>query len=135
MSSHQNAKEFSESTLPIKSVTLFSSGVAYILREGEIPGEETTVSFNFRTTQINDILKSLVVLDAGGTVQAATLPTRDPITRSLQSFAVDVTGNPSRADLLRQLRGAMAAKGDSLRAELANLKSELKTYLDTLTLE
>src|SRR5262249_24613334 len=90
-----------DTPLPVRAVTLFSSGVAYTLREGEIEGGETSATLTFRTSQVNDILKSLVLLDEAGTVQAATYPSRDPIGRTLQSFAVDVTQPLSRADLLR----------------------------------
>lgn len=112
--------------LPVRAVTLFSSGVAYTLREGEVEAGETTVSLTFRTSQVNDILKSLVLLDAGGTVQAATYPSRDPVGRALQSFAVDVTGNPSRASLLRQLRGAPVrvetSGGESLSGRIVGVE-------------
>jgi hypothetical protein len=91
-------------TLPVKAVTLFSSGVSYTLREGEVTGD-ATVPLRFRTAQINDILKSLVLLDERGTVQPALYGARDPIGRTLQGFAVDLTRPTSRAELLNQLRG------------------------------
>src|ERR1700722_3716471 len=83
------------STLPIKQITLFTSGVAYTERSGSVEGD-AAVPLAFRTAQINDILKSMVLLDRGGKVQPATYASRDPIGRSLQSFAVDVTQNTSR---------------------------------------
>ncbi len=91
--------------LPVKAVTLFSSGVSFTLREGEVTGK-ATVPLQFRTTQINDILKSLVLLDENGTVRPAVLQSKDPIGRTLSGFAVDVSRPPSLADLLNQLRGA-----------------------------
>lgn len=93
------------STLPVKQVTLFTSGVAYTERVGQVDGD-ATVPLLFRTAQINDILKSLVLLDTGGKVQPATYTARDPIGRTLQSFAVDVTDNLSIDQLLAKLRGA-----------------------------
>ena len=97
--------DVTETTLPVKAVTLFSSGVSYTLREGEVNGD-AAVPLTFRTVQINDILKSLVLLDTKGTVQPAIYAAKDPIGRALQSFAVDVTNPTSRADLLNKLRGA-----------------------------
>ena len=91
--------------LPVRAVTLFTSGVAYTLREGEVDGGEASVALTFRTAQVNDLLKSLVLLDDGGSVRPASYPSRDPIGRALQSFAVDVTQNRSRAEMLRSLRG------------------------------
>ena len=92
-------------TLPIRDVVLFTSGVSYIQREGDVTGD-ATVPLLFRTAQINDILKSLILLDEGGRVQPAVYNSRDPIGRTLQSFAVDVTENLSQADILAKLRGA-----------------------------
>ena len=91
--------------LPVKQVTLFTSGVAYTERGGTVDGD-AAVPLTFRTAQINDILKSMVLLDRGGKVQAATYGSRDPIGRSLQAFAVDVTFNTTRDSVLGSLRGA-----------------------------
>lgn len=91
--------------LPVSRVALFSSGVAYYEREGDVSGT-TSVELRLRTEQINDIIKSLVVQDLdGGTVSVVRYPSRDPIDRTLKSFGVDISGNPSLGDLLNQLRG------------------------------
>lgn len=91
--------------LPVRAVTLFSSGVSYTMREGEVSGD-ATIPLAFRTTQINDILKSLILLDSRGTVQPAVYGAKDPVGRTLQSFAVNVTQPLDRAALLNRLRGA-----------------------------
>jgi len=93
------------SPLPVRRVTLFTSGVACTERSGDVTGN-AAVPINFRTAQINDILKSLVLLDKSGKVQPATYASRDPIARTLEGFSVDVSDNLSRSDLLTKLRGA-----------------------------
>ncbi len=93
------------SPLPINRVTLFTSGVAAIERSGDVSGD-AAVPLTFRTTQINDILKSLTLIDTTGQVQPVIYGARDPLSRTLQSFAVDVTQPRSRAELLNGLRGA-----------------------------
>lgn len=95
-----------QSLLPVRAVTLFSSGVAYTQREGAIDSGEVTVPLTFRTNQINDILKSLILLDEEGGALPAVYPSQDPVERTLQSFAVDVSAFTTRGELLRQLRGA-----------------------------
>jgi hypothetical protein len=42
----------------------------------------------------------------GGKVAAVTYPSQDPVAKTLKSFQVDITANPTLADLLNQLRGA-----------------------------
>ncbi len=91
-------------SLPVRIVTLFTSGVSYTERSGEVNGD-AAIPLTFRTAQINDILKSLVLIDQAGKVQPATYTARDPISRTLQSFAVDVTSNLTMEQLLGRLRG------------------------------
>jgi hypothetical protein len=92
--------------VPVKVVVLFSSGVGYFEHFGTVRGDGTT-QLRFKTQQINDILKSLVLQDMdGGKVAAVTYPSQDPVAKTLRSFQVDITANPTLADLLNQLRGA-----------------------------
>ena len=92
--------------VPVTTVMLFSSGVGYFEHAGTVRGNSAT-ELRFKTSQINDILKSLVLDDRdGGRVAAITYPSQDPIDKTLKSFQVDIAGNPSLAQLLNQLRGA-----------------------------
>lgn len=92
--------------IPVKEVVLFSSGVGYFEHFGTVQGDGST-ELRFKTDQINDILKSLVLQDMdGGKVAAVTYASQDPIAKTLKSFQVDITANPPLADLLNQLRGA-----------------------------
>ena len=90
----------------MREVVLFSSGVGYFEHDGTVHGD-AAAELRFKTAQINDVLKSLVLQDLdGGQVRAVTYPSQDPIAKTLRSFAVDLTANPPLADLLNQLRGA-----------------------------
>lgn len=92
--------------LPLSRVVLFSSGVGYFEREGNVQGE-ATLDLTFRTSQINDILKSLVVQDlGGGTVAPVTYAPQDPLERTLSSFSLNISDNPGLAELWDRLRGA-----------------------------
>lgn len=93
------------SPLPIKQVTVFTSGVSYVERDGSVSGD-AAVPLTFRTAQINDLLKSLTLIDSQGQVQPVIYGARDPVGRTLQSFAIDVATPQSRTELLNQLRGA-----------------------------
>jgi hypothetical protein len=92
--------------VPVAKVVLFSSGVGYFEHAGLVHGNSFT-ELRFKTNQINDILKSVVLQDQdGGKIGAITYPSQDPLAKTLKSFQVDITGNPSLAQLLNQLRGA-----------------------------
>jgi hypothetical protein len=95
-----------QAQVPVKQVVLYSSGVGYFEHFGTVKGTGTT-ELRFKTAQINDILKSLVLQDLDkGRVGVITYPSQDPIAKTLRSFQVDITSNPTLADLLNQLRGA-----------------------------
>ncbi|HMA25972.1 MAG TPA: hypothetical protein VKP00_18290, partial [Gemmatimonadaceae bacterium] len=92
--------------VPVTKVVLFSSGVGYFEHAGSVRGNSAT-ELRFKTSQINDILKSIVLQDQdGGRVGAISYPSQDPLSKTLRSFQVDITQNPSLAQLLNQLRGA-----------------------------
>src|SRR5205807_8609008 len=93
-------------SVPVKAVVLFSSGVGYFEHYGTVKGSGST-ELRFKTQQINDILKSLVLQDLdGGKITTISYPSQDPIAKTLRSFQVDITNNPSLGDLLNQPRGA-----------------------------
>ncbi|HOM19294.1 MAG TPA: hypothetical protein PLQ00_18325, partial [Thermoguttaceae bacterium] len=73
--------------LPLKRIVLFSSGVGFFEHRGELV-DDAQVELRFRTENINDLLKSMVVVDEGGKVSVVTYASKDPISRTLKSFAV-----------------------------------------------
>jgi len=91
--------------LPLKRVVLFSSGVGFFERSGQVQ-DNAKVEMKFKLGDINDLLKSMVVQDLdGGQASTVTYGSKDPITKTLGSFTIDLTANPSLAKLLGQIRG------------------------------
>ena len=87
--------------LPLSGVVLYTSGVGYFERDGQVEGD-TQVELRFKTEDINDLLKSLVVQDfSGGSVSTVTYGSRDPIDKTLKSFGIDLTTNPGLGDSAR----------------------------------
>lgn len=94
--------------LPIRRITLYRSGVASLDRRGLIDGD-ATVQLRFKTEQINDILKSMVVLDLSkgkGRIDAVGYASKEPLARRLASFGVDISDTPAAGELLARLRGS-----------------------------
>ena len=86
-------------------MVLFNSGVGYLQREGEVTGD-ARVELSFPTSDVNDLLKSLVLQDtAGGRVDAISYDSQDPVEKILRSFALDLNNNPSFGQILNQARG------------------------------
>ncbi len=101
--------------LPIGQVVLFSSGVVYFQREGTIDGD-ARVDLSFPTQDINDLIKSMVLRDLdGGHVAAVSYDSNAPVEKTLQSFAVNLSANPTFGQVLnqgarREGRGGPAAR-------------------------
>ncbi len=92
--------------LPLREVVLFSSGVGYFGRAGEIKGK-TSIPLTFRTSEINDVLKSLVIFDKSGQT-SVSFATQDAIARRLDQNGGSVAPTASLGDLLRRFQGATA---------------------------
>lgn len=124
--------------LRVSRVALFNSGVGYFQADGSVDGDASS-ELRFRTGQINDIIKSLVLQDLdGGTISAVQYPSRDPIEKTLKSFGVDITGKPTLGQLLDQLRGVeveigapTAAKGLILGVEKQRVEVEKGKVVET----
>jgi hypothetical protein len=91
--------------LPIGQVVLFSSGVGYFQREGQIEGD-ARVDLSFPVSDINDLIKSMVLRDLdGGHISAVSYDSNAPVEKTLQSFAINLSSNPSFGQVLNQARG------------------------------
>ena len=92
-------------SLPITRVVLFNSGVGYFSRSGEVEGD-ARVDLTFPESDINDLLKSMVLEDFGkGRISAVSYDSREPIARTLSSFAINLNNNPTFAGIVSQMRG------------------------------
>jgi len=91
--------------LPLTRVVLFNSGVGYFSRSGTIDGD-ARVDLTFPESDVNDLLKSMVLEDFGkGRVSAVSYDSQEPIARTLGSFAINLNGNPTFAGIVSQMRG------------------------------
>lgn len=92
--------------LPVTSITLYRSGVGAFERRGEVHGQ-ADVQLRFATDQINDILKSMVILDlGGGRIDSVSYASREPLQKRLASFGIDISDEPSLGAILSRLRGS-----------------------------
>ena len=92
-------------SLPLSKIILYSSGVGYVQHDGTVT-DRTQWDLRLQTNQINDLLKSLVVQDfGGGKISTVTYGSRDPVTKTLDSFGINLNGNPTMGQILTQVRG------------------------------
>ncbi len=93
-------------TLPVKRVVLYKSGVGYFEHLGTVrDNQEVTVAFT--SGQLNDVLKSLTVLDLdGGRIAGVEYGSQAPVDRQLGALRLPVGEKASLTDVLAALRGA-----------------------------
>jgi len=92
-------------TLPITQVVMFNSGVGYFARSGKVT-DDARVDLSFPETDINDLLKSMTLQDLdSGRVSAVSYDSREPVARTLSSFAINLNNQPTLAGILTQARG------------------------------
>ncbi len=100
--------------LPIRRVSLYSNGVAYIERRGVVSGN-AEINLSFKQSQVDDVLKSMVVLDLGqGRIGAVSYNSSAPPSAKMAEipFSVDAETNGANggiAGVLAQLQGAKVA--------------------------
>jgi len=92
--------------LPIHRVVLYKNGVGYFEHEGRVTGNQE-LSIRFTTAQLNDVLKSLTVVDlGGGKVSGVRYNSIAPLSQRLSTLRLALDGNTDRASFLNALRGA-----------------------------
>jgi archaellum component FlaC len=92
--------------LPVTRVILYKNGVGYFEHAGRVRDSQD-VNVDFTTAQLNDVLKSLTVLDLGkGRITGVSYNSNAPLERRLGSLHLAVGENPTTAQFLYTLRGA-----------------------------
>ena len=94
------------SSLPIRRVVLYKHGVGYFERRGKVSGSETLL-LDFKARDMNDVLKSMTVLDlSGGSVSAVSYDSTKPLEQLLQEATIRIPDSGSLTALLGQIKGA-----------------------------
>lgn len=98
--------------LPLRRVILYSNGVAFLERRGFVSGK-AEVSLQFKQSQVDDVLKSMLVLDLGdGQIGAVSYNSSAPPAARLADVPFSIEAGTAAdtqgglAGVLRQLQGA-----------------------------
>src|SRR5213593_3867178 len=125
-------------TLPIRRVILYSNGVAYIERRGKVTGH-AEINLSFKQSQVDDVLKSMVVLDLGqGRIGAVSYNSSAPPAARLADIPFSVepgTQNENQgglAGVLTQLQGARVLVATANRTAAGSILTveERKSQID-----
>ena len=91
--------------LPVRKVVLYKNGMGYFEHLGEVR-EVQAVEIVLPSTQLNDVLKSLTVIDLGrGQVAGVTYDSTAPLDRRLAELPINLGSPPGLVAFLNQIRG------------------------------
>ncbi len=113
-------------SLPVRKVVLYKNGMGYFEHLGQVRGD-SDVEFPLPSSQLNDVLKSLTLLDLdGGRIVGVNYDSAAPLDRRLAELPID----PSEqlVDFLNQIRGVRFQAGT---VEGRLLGAELKTRVES----
>ena len=113
--------------LPVRQVILYKNGVGYFEHSGAVTGNQH-VAIDFTSSQLNDVLQSLTVLDEnGGRIGGVNYNSTTPLAEQLKSLSLAMSDDPSSTELFQALRGqrveVTGAPGGSLTGRLMSIES------------
>src|SRR5271157_2275621 len=92
-------------SLPVKKVVLYKNGVGYFEHSGRVHGNQE-LGIEFTTAQLNDVLKSLTVVDLnGGKISGVRYNSVAPLSERLKSLQIPLSEDVTSAAFLIALRG------------------------------
>lgn len=128
--------------LPVKKVILYKHGVGYFERGGEIPAG-TSARLDFKSSEMNDVLKSLVVNDqSGNSVAGVRYDSSMLLSDKLREFPFALRDKSPLVDFLDQLKGAevelKTGAGATIRGQILGARvmasDKPQTNVETLSL-
>ena len=117
--------------LPVRRVVLYKNGVGYFEHLGRVRGSQG-VHIDFTSAQLNDVLKSLTVLDlSGGRITGVDYNSEAPLARRLATLRLSLGERPTTAEFLGALRGARlevrSGNGPQLTGKLLSVERKTRT--------
>lgn len=92
--------------LPVREVMLFKHGVGYFARSGSLASGESA-RLDFRSDEMNDVLKSLVVEEkGGGKITGLRYDSSEPLAKKLEEFPFTIGSQQPLSAVLDQFKGA-----------------------------
>jgi hypothetical protein len=86
-------------------VVLYKNGVGYFEHAGQVNGSQR-VAIDFTSSQLNDVLQSLTVLDeGGGRIAGVNYNSTTPLAEQLKTLSLGMTEDPTSTELFGALRG------------------------------
>ena len=131
----------SSARLPVKRVVLYKNGIGYFEHTARVRGNQD-LAIDFTTGQLNDVLKSLTVVDLGdGRIGSVRYNSIAPLDERLRLLRLPFGEQVTNAEFLTALRGARievrsgsaSAAGRLLSVEKERKQNGKGDYVDVTT--
>ena len=104
--------------LPVKRVVLYKNGVGYFEHSARVRGNQE-LGIDFTTGQLNDVLKSLTVVDLGdGRISDIRYNSIAPLDERLRALRLPFGEQITRAEFLSALRGSRVESPGKVNLQL-----------------
>ena len=91
--------------LPVRRVLLYKNGIGYFEHIGRVRGNQT-VTVDFTTSQLDDVLASMTVLDlGGGRISGVSYNSEAALDHQLETLRVSLGTQTTRTQFLSAMRG------------------------------
>jgi hypothetical protein len=102
----ETAEKSPSAKLPVRRVILYKTGVGYFEHLGQVRGNQT-VQIDFTSSQLNDVLQSLTVLDLnGGRIAGVNYNSEAPLSQRLGMLRLPLEEKTDLSKFYAALRGA-----------------------------
>jgi len=115
--------------VPVRKVVLYKNGIGYFEHLGKVRGEQA-VEIVLPSAQLNDVLKSLTVIDLGrGQVTGVTYDSAAPLERRLAELPINLNSTQGLVAFLNQIRGTQVeikAPGGTVAGRLMGAEMRMR---------
>ncbi|MES2393028.1 MAG: hypothetical protein V4555_15385 [Acidobacteriota bacterium] len=122
--------------LPVTSVSLYKNGVGFFEHTGHVSGN-ASVSIDFTSSQLNDVLQSLTAIDLnGGRISGAGYNSTTPLEQQLRTLPIALGEDPTASQYYASIRGArveVRTPGASIAGRLLSIETRPAPPTDATT--
>jgi len=120
-----HAEATASTALPVTRVSLYKNGVGFFEHAGRVTGDQS-VTIDFTTAQLNDVLQSLTAIDLnGGRIAGAGYNSTTPLEQQLKALPLALGEDPTAVDFYNAIRGARVevhGPGATISGRLLNIE-------------
>ncbi len=114
--------------VPIRKVILYKHGIGYFERQGTVTGGEN-VEIHFKKEQMNDLLKSLTVIDLSGSpITGIVYDSTKTFDQLLGDYTFDLRGPVGLPQILGQLQGCqieLSVGSEQIQGTVAGIEQRI----------